>query len=63
MSLTSADLALALGRLLPARRRSVTSDPRPPGPEAPQPVGVRRLGLHAALDAQLRELWLSRRPV
>jgi hypothetical protein len=63
MSLTSADLALALGRLLPARRRSGRSASRPPVPEARHPAGVRRLGLHAARDAQLHDLWLYRRPV
>ena len=56
MSLTSADLALALGRLLPAQRRRTTRAAR-------QPTGVRRLGLHAARDAQLRELRLYRPPV
>ena len=55
MSLTSTDLALALGRLRPGRRRRT--------PAARQPTGVRRLGLHAARDAQLRELRLYRPPV
>ena len=56
MSLTSADLALALGRLRPA---ATAQDPH----AARQATGVRRLGLRAARDAQLRELRLYRPPV
>ena len=55
MSLTSADLALAPGRRRPARRGTT--------PVASQPTGARRLGLHAARDAQLRPLRLYRPPV
>ena len=55
MSSISGDLALALTRFRPARRRTTSV--------ARQPTGVRRVDLHAARDARLRELRIYRPPV